>query len=176
MYRTTRRSACVLSVLIIGLMFSLPASVVARATITIVKGHADLSDGDIGGEVQPDAAGNLHFHHFSQRGNFSLKSLQGDDIVIDGKQTVVLNGKLDQSFTGPFAGTYTVSTSLEGHDTVLWEGRVHGQVVQGNFTGRIIAYGSGPFAGMLLQLDILEDDSNADTFELIGLILAPRGQ
>lgn len=174
MYRTMRPGILLLSVLLIGLMCSLPEAVVARATITVVTGHADVL-GDVmeGGDVRSDSAGNVHFHHFPQQGSFSLR---GGDIAIDGQQTVVLNGMLDASFSGPFAGTYTVSTGLEGDDTVLWEGHVHGQVVVGIFTGRIIAHGRGPFAGMLLQLDIQEDVTTPETFVLTGWIRTPRGQ
>jgi hypothetical protein len=64
---------------------------------------------------------------------------------------------------------------------VIWEGHVHGQVVEGSFTGRITAHGNGPFEGMLLQLDIQEDTPtmehpNPETFDLTGWILNPQGQ
>lgn len=177
MCRTMRQSVLVLSALIIGLVVSIPGSVLARATITAVEGLADLSDGVLGGEVWSDSAGNMHFQHFSEKGNFSL---QGDEIDINGKQILVLNGKLNPSLTGPFSGTFTVSTIIEGQDTVIWEGRVHGQVVELIFTGRITAHGRGPFAGMLLHLGIQEDTSgpepNSEIFNLTGWLLDPHGQ
>jgi hypothetical protein len=173
-----RRSVCVLAVLSIGLVVSIPGSVLARGTLTVVEGRADLLDDVEGAEPRSDSAGNLHFHQVLAQGDFSL---QGDGIAIDGTQTLVLNGSVDRSFSGPFSGTFTVRTLLEGQDTVIWEGHVHGQVVHLIFTGRITAHGQGPFAGMLLQLDVQEDDPtpetpNPETFDLTGWILDPQGQ
>lgn len=177
MGHTIRLRVLVLTALLLGLGLSMPGAVGAKATRTAVAGVADLSEDILGGDIRTDGADKLHFHQVIQTGHIAL---WGEGITIDGIQTVVLNGTLNQDFTGPFAGIWTVRTLLAGQETVIWQGHIHGQVVELVFHGRITAQGQGPFAGMLLRLTIEEDTSHpedpVERFTLIGWLLDPQGQ
>ena len=177
MDRLIKRSVFAVSLLAIVLLANVLGPALAKSTVTDVEGRADLLGGPPVGEIRPDAAGNLHLRNYTATGSLFL---DGGHIRIDGKNTMVLNGNVDSTLTGPLSGTYTVLTDIGGQDTVIWEGRVHGNVVNAIFSGKVVAQGRGPYAGMQLKLDILEDlpspgDPNPERFTVVGQILNPQG-
>ncbi len=80
---------------------------------------------------------------------------------------------LNEYGTGPASSTFVVQTETDG---VIWEGRSHGYLVEWMATCVATAQGMEPFAGHLLQLDMVEIDTGnplRDDFALSGWILDP---
>lgn len=156
-----------------GILMAVQALVSARATRTDVAGISDVQY-TVGGERVPDAAGNLHIKQLVQIGDFKLA---GDGFDMQGIQVLVLNGVLDATGSGPIAGRFTVKADIDGVETVIWEGMVHGALDGLHFIGQITAHGRGPYAGLRLRLDVEEIETTGTTeeFEFTGSILDPHG-
>jgi hypothetical protein len=160
-----------------GILMAVQVLVSARPTRTGVTGFSDVQNEPIGGEIVQDAAGNFHIKQFAQRGNFELEEIEGGDFAIQGTQVLVLNGVLDETGSGPIAGRFTVTAEVDGVEAVIWEGTVHGVLEKLHFTGEIKAHGRGPYAGLILTLDVVEIEPTETTeeFALTGSILDPHG-
>jgi hypothetical protein len=90
---------------------------------------------------------------------------------------LVLDGVLDETESGPTAGRFTVKADVNDVETVIWEGTVHGALERLHFRGEITAHGRGPYAGLILTLDIEEigETETSEVFELTGSILDLHG-
>ena len=155
------------------ILIAVQALVSARPTRTDVAGTSYVED-TVGGEIVEDAAGNSHIKQLVQTGDFEL---QGGHFAIQGTQVLVLNGVLDKTGSGPIAGRFTVKADVDGVEAVIWKGTVHGVLEGLHFTGKITAHGRGPYAGLILMLDVkeIETPEPPEVFALTGYILDPHG-
>ena len=160
-----------------GILMAVQALVSARPTRTIVTGFSDVQNQPVGGEIVQDAAGNSHIKQLAQIGNFELVERGGGNFAIQATQLLVLNGVLDETGSGPIAGSITVIADVDGVKTVIWEGTVHGALEGLHFIGHITAHGQGPYAGLRLTLDIeeIKPTETTEEFKLTGSILDPHG-
>ena len=157
-----------------GILMAVQALVSARPTRTGVTGNSNVQR-TVDGEIVQDVAGNSHIKQLAQTGDFVLCC---GDFAIQGTQLLVLNGVLDATGSGPIAGRFTVKAEdVDGVETVIWEGTVHGALEGLHFIGHITAHGQGPYAGLILMLDIEEiaPTETMEVFELTGSILDPHG-
>ena len=163
-----------LCMLTAGILIAVPALVSARPTRTIVTGLSDVQNQPVGGDIVQDAAGNSHIQQLVQTGDFQLVESDCGDFTIQGTQLLVLNGVLDETGSGPIAGSFTVKDDAE---TVIWKGTMHGTLEALHFIGHITAHGQGPYAGLILRLDV-EEIAPTPTTEEVALteyILDPHG-
>jgi hypothetical protein len=160
-----------------GILMAVQALVSAQPTRILVRGFSDLQNVPVGGEIVEDPAGNLHIKQFAQTGDFKLVELDGGDFAIQGTQVLVLNGVLDETESGPIAGRFTVTAEVDDVETVIWKGTIHGTLEGLHFIGHITAHGRGPYAGLILTLDVEEiaPTETTEKFELTGSILDPHG-
>jgi len=140
-----------------------------------VTGVSDALGGLAGGEIVPDGGGNPHLNAAAFFGGFEL---HGDGVLITGSQIVVLNGVVDQTLSGPVAGSFTVTSDVNGGGATIWSGTVHGFVEGLIFTGRAVAQGQGPYAGQKLTLYFQErpatpENPNPEIFDLAGFLTRP---
>jgi len=166
-----------IGLLIGSFLIAVQAPALAKATRTDVTGVSDTLDGMVGGDVFADGNGNLHFKQAAFAGGFAL---QGDGVDIEGTQVLALTGVVDETFSGPLAGSFEVTSKVGGVETVIWAGSVHGHLEQLSFTGHVVAQGQGPYAGLKLKLQMQEipatpGNPNPELFDLSGSILDPHG-
>ncbi len=176
MMRYIKRFALI-GLLVGGFLIAAQAPALAKAIRTDVTGVSDTLDGMIGGDVVADGNGKLHFKQAAFAGGFAL---QGDGVDIQGTQVLVLTGVVDETFSGPLAGSFVVTKDVGGVETLIWAGSVHGRLEQLSFTGQVVAQGQGPYAGLKLKLHMQEipgtpDNPNPEVFDLTGSILDPHG-
>ncbi len=160
-----------------GILMAVQALVSAQPTRILVSGFSDVQNVPVGGDIVPDAAGNLHIKQFAQAGDFDLVEHDSGDFAIQGIQLLVLNGVLDATGSSPIAGSFTVTADVDEVETVIWKGTIRGTLERLHFIGHITARGQGPYAGLILRLDVEEIAPTATTeeFALTGSILAPHG-
>ena len=162
-----------LTALLLGVLLTIsPRATAAPAERVPVTGLSDLLGGQVGGDLVPDAHGNLHLETAAFRGSFAL---HGDGVDIVGSQQVVLYGVLDQTLSGPVAGSFTITAELDGQPTTIWKGTIHGVVDALIFTGQASAHGMGPYAGQRLTLYFQEraatpETPNPEVFDLAGFL------
>jgi hypothetical protein len=161
-----------------GMLMAVQVQVSARPTQTAVIGTSNLQNDPVGGAIDEDPAGNSHIKQFAQIGDFELVGVDDNVFSIQGIQSLVLNGVLDATGSGPIAGRFTVKADIDGVETVLWEGTVHGALEGLHFSGEITAHGQGPYAGLILTLHVeeIEPTDTTEEFALTGSIRDPRGQ
>jgi len=167
MNRMMRGSLIVFSLLIIGLIVSITGTISAKATKTEVTGQASLTQ-IIDLQFFNDEAGGLHIRNLVLAGNFSLT---GDGINIEGTLIEEIIANLDETLSGPAHASFTVT--IDGEETVIWEGHASGQAVGLSTSGKAVAQGSGPFAGMKLKFSF--EETSFLIYSLEGHILDPHG-
>jgi hypothetical protein len=97
-------------------------------------------------------------------------------VDIQGTQLLVLTGILNRTLSGPVAGRFTVTATVNGHPTTVWKGTILGFVEALIFTGRAVAHGTGPYAGQTLMLSFHERPAtptspNPEVFDLTGFLV-----
>lgn len=102
-----------------GILMAVQALVSAQPTRIVVSGFSDVQNVPVGGDIVRDAAGNLHIKQFAQTGDFELVERDGGDFAIQGTQLLVLNGVLDETGSGPIAGSITVKANVDRVETVI---------------------------------------------------------
>lgn len=162
-----------LSFLVLILLASVSSPVLASASKTAITGYGDLQPAGSSGTTWTDGAGNSHFRSLTFSGNVTL---QGEGMDIRGTQTLVLSGYADPTHSGPFTGTYTISSVVNGKDTILWAGRIEGFSINAISFARIVAQGQGAYLGSQLKLNFIEnaatpENPDPQTFQIEGQIL-----
>jgi hypothetical protein len=180
MKRITTRSIIVVSLLIVGLVFSLQGTILARATKTEVTGVADFSAQppiDLG-EVWVDEGGNAHIKGLVLEGSVSLTI--GEE-TIEGRDRVSLNGVGDAEGNGTYQATEkTYFLGEPGDDptddNVIFEGRgqmtdKERQIVSGHFQFQ----GCNKFEGTKLIITKFVERGTTSVFYLEGILIDPNG-
>ena len=142
---------------------------------TEVTAYSDFSivPANLGPYVIPGTDGDLYLHHVPLVGKFILT---GKGVAIDGKVHVDLSGEMDASGTGAVWFPTTVTATIGGVKTILFEGRGSANEVNLVATGQISLTGRGPYEGMKLELTFREiGPGDSNTFHHKGYLMpAPK--
>lgn len=98
-------------------------------------------------------------------------SLTGRHFALEGRISATLNGELDSTFSGPLWASITLTTTIDGVKTIIFEGNGSGPTVGLISTGVIKLEGRGPYQGSILDLEFAEIGDNTDTYTLKGLLV-----
>ena len=133
----------------------------AAATTTPVSASGTLTITDPGKQWVTDD-GIAHIRDQVQTGPVN-GDLSGS-IIVTGRSDLTVATQ-----TGTGSGKFTI-TATGG----TWEGRFEGTFDGGVFSGKLVAHGTGDFAGSLLRGTISQTDPNR-SYTLTGTILNPGG-
>jgi hypothetical protein len=127
-----------------------------------VTGNMDFSivPPNLGPYLIPGSDGDLYLRHLPLVGKFTLS---GKNIALEGKLHVDLNGELDITGTGVVWFPTTITATIAGVKTILFEGQGQANEVSLVATGKASLKGRGPYEGMKLELTFQElppGDSN----------------
>lgn len=101
-------------------------------------------------------------------------TLTGSRIAIDGKISVLLSGELDATGTGVFWFPTTLTATIDGVKTIIFQGDGQADAVGLVTTGTFSLEGRGPYAGAILEFRFEETGpGNTDTYTFRGR-LTPR--
>jgi hypothetical protein len=137
-----------------------------------VTAYSDFSivPANLGPYIIPGTDGDLYLTHAPLVGKFTLT---GDGVSIDGKVHLSLSGEVDATGTGTVWFPATVTATIGGVKTILFEGRGSANEVNLVATGQISLAGRGPYKGMKLELTFAEiGPGDSNTFNHKGY-LAP---
>lgn len=157
-----KRRISILVVLAVGLIVSLPITLMAETHRTIVSGEADFADGigrADGFRGWVDSGGRFHRNNVIAEGNFNLK---GKRVKLKGKWSTLWSVVIiDAQNNGRIMGTFSVTADVDRQDTVVWEGHFIFEVINGFSSGFFWGTGSGPFEGKILEFNFDEDEAAA---------------
>lgn len=167
--------------LTVGLLACAPATLCADdhhngvREKTAVSGNFDWSivPPNLGPSIIPGTDGDLYLRHLALVGRFTLN---GKGVAIDAKIHVDLSGELDPSGTGVVWGPGTITATIDGVKTIIFEGQGTANEVHLVAVGKMSLTGRGLYEGTQLELafeEIGPGDSNTYTFKG-ALTPAPR--
>jgi len=117
--------------------------------------------------------GAFYIRHLPLVGRLTLTGL---GVSIDGKISADFNGDLDATFSGPLWAPVTITSTINGRNTIIFEGNASGNTVGLVSDGLIKLEGRGPFQGDKLEFEFTEiGPGNTDTCDLKGVLIG-RGQ
>lgn len=142
---------------------------------TAVMGGFDWSivPPNLGPHIILGTDGDLYLRHLPLVGRFTLN---GKGVALEAKIHVDLNGDLDTTGTGVVWGPGTITATLDGVKTLIFEGQGTAHEVNLVAIGKLSMDGRGPFEGWKLELafeEIGPGDSNTYRFKG-SLMPAPR--
>src|SRR5262249_16059306 len=112
---------------------------------------------------------NFYVRHLPLVGRIALA---GRAFSIQGKISADFNGDLDQSYSGPVWAPVTITTTVNGSNTVIFEGNRLGTTLGLVTTGIIKLSGRGPYEGARLEFQFTENGpGNTDTYTLKGTLI-----
>jgi hypothetical protein len=133
----------------------------AAATMTAITATGPLTIADSGSTCL--SGGTLHVRDLVLEGPVS-----GD---ITGTITTVANVEVVRATgNGTASGTFTIS-GVAG----AWTGHFNGRFDAGVFSGRLVARGTGAYAGQILRGDLAQTGPTTNVVRLTGTILNPGG-
>ena len=178
MKATSKNHLTILVGLILGLLLTLPNTVLAKdkhPSVTAVTGQSDWA-------IVPPAIPSEHvtFHEDGSTtidrmplaGNFALT---GDGVNIIGIAKGILTADLDQTLSGPIYGPFIVTRESQGKEKVIFTGSFFGRVNGLLASGQIILRGRGEFAGQTIVVSFLETGANTEVFVLTGHLFDRHG-
>jgi len=113
--------------------------------------------------------GDFYVRHLPLVGKISIA---GRDVSIEGKISADFNAELDATFTGPVWAPVTITGTVNGSKTLLFEGNGTGNTVGLVSTGVIKLDGRGPYEGTRLEFAFTEiGPGNTDTYSLNGALI-----
>ena len=142
---------------------SLTRPLFAAATTTPVSASGTLTISDPGKQWVTDD-GVAHIRDQVQTGPVSGDLSLSGSIVVTGRSDVTVATQ-----TGTGSGKFTITTTGG-----TWEGSFEGTFDGGVFSGKLVAHGTGDFAGSLLRATISQTEPNR-SYTLTGTILKPGG-
>ena len=102
-------------------------------------------------------------------------TLTGRRIAIDGKISIQLSGELDAMGTGVFWFPATLTATINGVKTIIFQGEGRADSVALVTTGTLRLKGRGPYAGARLEFEFAETGpGNTDTYTFRGRLIPPR--
>ena len=117
--------------------------------------------------------GDFYVRHLPLVGRITLA---GRDVSIDGKISADFNAELAITFSGPVWAPVTITGTINGSNTLLFEGNATGTTVALVSVGTIKLEGRGPFEGDRLELQFTEiGPGNTDTYTLKGTLIPGSG-
>jgi len=133
----------------------------AAATMTAITATGPLTIAVSG--TTSLSGGILHVRHLVLVGPVS-----GD---ITGTITTVANVEVVQATgNGTASGTFTISSAAGA-----WTGHFNGRFDAGVFSGRLVARGTGAYAGQILRANLAQTGPTTNVVRLTGTILNPGG-
>ena len=180
MRRITTRSIIAVSLLIVGLVFSIQGTLLVRATKTEVTGVADFSAPLLidPGEVWVDEGGNAHIKGLVLEGSVSLAI---GEQTIRGRDRISLNGVGDAEGNGTYQATEkTYFLGEPGDDptdaSIIFQGSgqmtdKERQIVSGHFQFQ----GCNEFEGTKLIITKFVERGTTSVFDLEGILIDPHG-
>jgi hypothetical protein len=118
--------------------------------------------------------GDFYIRHLPLVGKITLA---GRDVSIEGKISADFNAELDATFSGPVWASVTITGTVNGSRTLLFEGNATGTTVGLVSVAKIKLEGRGPFEGDRLELQLTEiGPGNTDTYDLKGTLIRRAGQ
>jgi hypothetical protein len=113
--------------------------------------------------------GDFYIRHLPLVGKISLT---GRSVSIEGKISADFNAELDSTFSGPVWAPVTITGTINGTKTLLFEGNATGTTVGLVSTGVIKLAGRGPYEGSKLEFEFTEiGPGNTDTYTLKGALI-----
>jgi hypothetical protein len=113
--------------------------------------------------------GDFYIRHLPLVGKISLA---GRGVSIEGKISADFNAELDSTFSGPLWAPVTITGTIDGSKTLLFEGNATGTTVELVSAGAIKLDGRGPYEGTRLEIEFTEiGPGNTDTYNLKGALI-----
>jgi hypothetical protein len=113
--------------------------------------------------------GDFYVRHLPLVGRISLA---GRNASIEGKISADFNAELDANFSGPVWAPVTLTATINGSKTLIFEGNATGDTVGLVSTGIIKLAGRGPYEGAKLEFQFTEiGPGNTDTYNLKGTLI-----
>jgi len=128
---------------------------------------------NLGPYLIPGSDGDLYVQGLPLVGRFALT---GKGISLDAKMHVNLSGELDVAGTGVTWFSVTITTTIEGVKTIVFDGQGSADEVNLVATGKVSLTGRGPYEGSKLELTFEEiGPGDSNTFNFQGYLTpAPR--
>jgi hypothetical protein len=136
-----------------------------------VTAYSDFSivPPNLGPYIIPGTDGNLYISHAPLVGRFILG---GNGVAIDGKVYIDLSGEVDATGTGAVWFPTTVTATIDGVKTILFEGRGSANEVNLVAIGQLSLTGRGPYEGMKVELTFEEiGPGDSNTFNHKGYLM-----
>jgi hypothetical protein len=113
--------------------------------------------------------GDFYVRHLPLVGRITLA---GRDASIAGKISADFNAELDATFSGPVWGPVTITATVNGSRSVIFEGNASGTTVGLVSVGVMKLDGRGPYEGAKLEINFTEiGPGNTDTYSLEGTLI-----
>ena len=178
MKTTTTNRASILAgltlTLLLGAASPLHAQAAPKHTAVTAYGDFSIVPPNLGPYLIAGTDGDLYVHGLPLVGRFTLT---GKGISLDAKMHVSLSGELDVTGTGVTWFPVTITTTVEGAKTIVFEGQGSANEVNLVAVGKVSLAGRGPHEGSQLELTFEEiGPGDSNTFNFRGdLTPAPRG-
>ena len=156
MKATVKKHLTIWASLILALVVNTPVSVRADdAKTTIAGGWAwSIMPPFTGpGEIIPLPGGNVHLRSVAASG---VLSFTGQGVALEAIITASIDGNLDETLSGPIYGSTQLTTTLDGKETIIFDGTFAGHSVGLLTEGKVMLSGRGPYAGMSLHFNFVE--------------------
>lgn len=143
---------------------------------TAVRGNFDFSiiPANLPPYLVPSTDGDLHLRHLPLAGRFTLA---GRGVDLEAKLHMDLSGEFDSTGTGVAWAPVTLTTTIGGAKTIIFEGRAWANEVNLVAVGTLSLTGRGPYEGTTLELAVEEiGPGNSDTFRLTGYLTPGPGR
>jgi hypothetical protein len=117
--------------------------------------------------------GDFYVRHLPLVGRITLT---GRGVSIEGKISADFNAELDATFSGPVWAPVTLTATIDGTKTLIFEGNATGTTVGLVSVGVIKLAGRGPYEGARLEIKFTEiGPGNTDTYSLEGTLIPAGG-
>ena len=148
------------------------ASEQSRIAVT-AYGDFSIVPPNLGPYLNVGTDGDLYVHDMPLVGRFQLS---GTGVSIEAKFNISFSGELDVTGTGAAWFPITLTTTIDGVKTIIFEGRGNADEVNLVASGKVSLSGRGPYTGSTLELSFEEiGPGDSNTFNFRGHLLpAPR--
>lgn len=159
--------------LLLGTVSPLHAEAAPKRTAVTAYGDFSIVPPNLGPYLIAGTDGDLHVQGLPLVGLFTLT---GKGISLDAKMHVSLSGELDVTGTGVTWFPVTITTTIDGVKTIVFEGQGSANEVNLFAVGKVSLAGRGPYEGSKLELTFEEiGPGDSNTFNFRGdLTPAPR--
>jgi hypothetical protein len=138
---------------------------------TAVTGYIDFSivPPNLGPYTLPGTDGDLYVRHLPLVGKFTLA---GKGITLDAKINVDFNAEFDVTGTGVAWFPVTITATVNGVKTIIFDGQGSANEVLLVSTGNVSLKGCGPYRGMKLEFSFEEiGPGDSNTYNYRGCLM-----